>query len=118
MFAVAMDAKGNRTVVLRTRPSKLAPPALTLENAIGYRLPPTGAAWTRKPKPLQAWIYRFALERGYLDILLREKVVGRFIAVFRKFDSWERRWTDYLSGGASREAEPVKPQFGSLEEFS
>ncbi len=90
----------------------------TLENAIGYRLPPTGAAWTRKPKPLQAWIYRFALERGYLDILLREKIVGRFIAVFRKFDSWERRWTDYLSGGASREAEPVKPQFGSLEEFS
>jgi hypothetical protein len=37
MFAVATDAKGRRTVVLRTRPSKLAPPALPLENALGFK---------------------------------------------------------------------------------
>lgn len=37
MFAVATDAKGGRTVILRTRPSKLAPPALPLENALGFK---------------------------------------------------------------------------------
>lgn len=36
-FAVASDAEGNRVVVLRTRPSKLAPPALPLENALGFK---------------------------------------------------------------------------------
>src|SRR5439155_11061831 len=35
--AVATDPKGNRTVVLRTRPSKLAPPHLPLENALGFK---------------------------------------------------------------------------------
>jgi hypothetical protein len=37
MFAVATDQHGNRTVVLRTRPSKLAPPVLPLENAVGFK---------------------------------------------------------------------------------
>jgi FtsH ternary system-associated peptide len=37
MFAVATDAKGNRTVILRTRPSKLAPPHLALENALAFK---------------------------------------------------------------------------------
>src|SRR5439155_8781676 len=35
--AVATDPKGNRTVVLRTRPSKLAPPVLPLESALGFK---------------------------------------------------------------------------------
>ncbi|MDB5308266.1 MAG: hypothetical protein JWO38_2468 [Gemmataceae bacterium] len=37
MFAVATDPKGARTVVLRTRPSKLTPPVLPLENALGFK---------------------------------------------------------------------------------
>ncbi|WP_439625137.1 hypothetical protein [Gemmata sp.] len=37
MFAVATDPNGTRTVVLRTRPSKLAPPVLPLENALGFK---------------------------------------------------------------------------------
>jgi hypothetical protein len=37
MFAVATDTKGNRTVVLRVRPSKLTPPVLTLDNALPYK---------------------------------------------------------------------------------
>jgi hypothetical protein len=37
MFAVATDPKGSRTVVLRTRPSKLAPPVLPLESALGFK---------------------------------------------------------------------------------
>ena len=37
MFAVATDPGGNRTVVLRTRPSKLDPPVLALEDAVGFK---------------------------------------------------------------------------------
>ena len=37
MFAVATDAAGKQAVVLRTRPSKLAPPVLPLENALGFK---------------------------------------------------------------------------------
>ncbi|HJZ53613.1 MAG TPA: hypothetical protein VKE74_01560, partial [Gemmataceae bacterium] len=37
MFAVATDQHGMRTVVLRTRPSKLAPPVLPIENTIGFK---------------------------------------------------------------------------------
>jgi hypothetical protein len=37
MFAVATDPGGNRTVVLRTRPSKLGPPTLALEHAVGFK---------------------------------------------------------------------------------
>jgi len=37
MFAVAQDPNGTATVVLRTRPSKLMPPHLALENAQAYK---------------------------------------------------------------------------------
>jgi hypothetical protein len=37
MFAVAADPAGNRVVVLRTRPSKLPPPALPLDDALGFK---------------------------------------------------------------------------------
>ncbi len=36
-FAVATDPEGTRTVILRTIPSKLAPPALPLENVLGFK---------------------------------------------------------------------------------
>ncbi len=37
MFAVATDAQGKRTVVLRVRPSKLTVPVLTLDNALSFK---------------------------------------------------------------------------------
>ncbi|HEY1191238.1 MAG TPA: hypothetical protein VGE74_26630 [Gemmata sp.] len=37
MFAVATDAAGARTVILRVRPSKLTPPVLALDNALAFR---------------------------------------------------------------------------------
>jgi hypothetical protein len=37
MFAVATDAKGGLTVVLRVRPSKLSPPVLTLDHALPFK---------------------------------------------------------------------------------
>ncbi|MBV8610692.1 MAG: oxidoreductase [Singulisphaera sp.] len=90
-----------------------------LEDAIGARLPRARAPWGRLGGPrYQAWLYRMGLERGYLDALLRDYVVVPFVRAFRCCDALERRWTDFLSGEASRESDRIKPHFGAIEEFS
>ena len=49
----------------------------TLENAIGEHLPrPAGPLGRLAAGRGRAWLYRFALERGYLDSLLTDYVVG------------------------------------------
>jgi NAD(P)H-quinone oxidoreductase subunit 5 len=89
-----------------------------LENAIGAHLPHRETVWQRVlPPGLRLWGYRFAMERGFLDAILGEYIVRPFLAVFRKCDSLERRWTDLLSHGSSRESDEVKPHLHSLEEF-
>jgi NADH-quinone oxidoreductase subunit L len=91
----------------------------TLENAIGQRLPRAGSLWNRLGAgAAHAWLYRLGLERGYLDTLLADYIVVPFVRTFGWFDALERRWTDYLSGEASRESDQVKPHFGSIEDFS
>jgi NAD(P)H-quinone oxidoreductase subunit 5 len=82
-----------------------------LENAIGTHLPSAGRL------PTSSWLYRFALERGYLDVLLTEWIVNPFVRLFRACDGLERRWTDFLTGGASRESDRVKPFSGTIEEL-
>jgi NAD(P)H-quinone oxidoreductase subunit 5 len=90
-----------------------------LENAIGSNLPRAGAPWRLLGNNgYNSWLYRFALERGYLDTLLVDYVVVPFVRAFRWCDALERRWTDFLSGEASRESDQVKPHFGTIEEFS
>jgi NAD(P)H-quinone oxidoreductase subunit 5 len=75
-----------------------------MEDAIGGRLQRPGAGWVRvAPGRFQTWLYRFALERGYLDAILTDYVVTPFVRLFRLFDRVERRWTDFLAG---RPAEP------------
>jgi len=64
------------------------------------------------------WLYKVALERGYLDRALLRYVVAPFVRTFRWCDALERRWTDFLAGEASRESDRVKPRFGTIEEFS
>ncbi|MBS0203011.1 MAG: oxidoreductase [Planctomycetes bacterium] len=89
-----------------------------LENAIGDRLPRLGGFWDRMlPRTGRTWLYRFAIERGYLDALIDDYVVAPFVAIFRFCDRMERRWTDYLSGGKSRESDRLNASPGSLEEF-
>jgi NAD(P)H-quinone oxidoreductase subunit 5 len=91
----------------------------TLENAIGEHLPRAGAPWHGIPfGRRRAWIYRLALERGYLDALLRDYVVGPFVRELRRCDALERRWTDWLEGEESRESDQVKPHFGMIEDLS
>jgi NADH:ubiquinone oxidoreductase subunit 5 (subunit L)/multisubunit Na+/H+ antiporter MnhA subunit len=90
----------------------------TLENAIGSHLPHAESYWQRYTPPgFRRWVYRFAIERGYLDAVLNEYVVRPFKATFRWCDGMERRWTDLLSGTKSRESDEVKPHSTSLEDL-
>lgn len=75
-----------------------------LENAIGDRLPSAGGPLIRRvPSGWRTRLYRFALERGYLDSLLSEYIATPFVRLFRSCDAMERRWTSLLAG---RPAEP------------
>ncbi|PPK69894.1 proton-conducting transporter membrane subunit [Actinokineospora auranticolor] len=48
-----------------------------LEQALGGPLPRTGRHFERVvPEPLRAWLYRFALERAYVDAFLLDRVIG------------------------------------------
>jgi len=88
-----------------------------LENAIGDRLPRLTGFWdSLLPRGMRTGLYRFAIERGYLDSMIDDYIVAPFVSVFRWCDRMERRWTDYLSGGKSRESDQVDGS-GSLEEF-
>jgi NAD(P)H-quinone oxidoreductase subunit 5 len=88
-----------------------------LENALGERLPRQKGFWGRFPSGLRLWVYRFALERGHLDALLSRPVVEPFLRLFRLCDRLERRWTDWLSGGESRESDRVQPAPVPLDEL-
>jgi len=79
-----------------------------LENAIGGNLPRSNGPLARAPAGFRVWLYRFALERGYLDGMLTEMVAVPFLRVFRWCDGLERRWTDFLIGRGSRESDAVK----------
>jgi NADH-quinone oxidoreductase subunit L len=90
-----------------------------LENALGSRLP--GVAPPLQPLvPLAVsrWTYRLALERGYLDSLLSDYLIRPILAVFSGCDGLERRWTNFLAGGTSRESDELAPAAGSLEELA
>ena len=70
-----------------------------LENALGDRVPRAAGAGG-------GWLYRFALERGYLDALIDRFVVVPFTAVFRWFDRLERRATEALAGPGPEPRDP------------
>jgi NADH-quinone oxidoreductase subunit L len=90
----------------------------TLEDAIGTHLPRAGTPWRRVGnRRFWDYLYRLGLDRGYLDVFLREYLVGPFIRAFRWCDSLERRWTDFLAGVKSRESDQVKPHLGAIDEL-
>ena len=55
-------------------------------------------ALCQKPLAMQRWLYRFALERGYLDTLLEKFVALPFVALFRGLDEFETNWAKLLVG--------------------
>ncbi len=90
----------------------------TLENAIGSHLSQKLSVWVRfMPKRYRIRLYRFELERGYLDALINLLILHPFLALFRLCDRLERRWTNFLSKGESRESDLIKPHSESLEEY-
>lgn len=89
-----------------------------LEDAIGGRLPSNGTSWGRRVSgPIRTSIYRLALERGYLDALLNDLVAVPFVRAFRWCDGMERRWTDFLSSGSSRESDQFRLHTTKIEEL-
>jgi NAD(P)H-quinone oxidoreductase subunit 5 len=108
---------------LRTHQFVRAPTLLQdhrhFEDAIGARLQHPRVRWLQlAPDWLQRWLYRFALERGYLDTLLTTFVVIPFIRLFRWFDRIERRWTDFLGGHRPENAPVVSTKTESSVEFA
>ncbi len=74
-----------------------------VENALGGRRPrPNGPLARLSPGRGNAWAYRFALERGYLDAALDRFVAGPFVRLFRRLDAWDRRASAAVAGQARR----------------
>jgi hypothetical protein len=91
-----------RTLQILRAPSVLAE-FHGIERALGTALPHTGGHLELLvPAKLQPWLYRMALERGYLDSLLRDHLIGGMIRVLRAIDRFEQRWIALLSGTSKR----------------
>jgi NAD(P)H-quinone oxidoreductase subunit 5 len=90
----------------------------TLENAIGGHLPHHASWWSQwLPSSWRTSLYRVALERFYFDAWLEALVVRPFVGIFQRCDGLERRWTDLLAGGRSRESDDVPPHDAVAEEL-
>jgi len=105
-----------RTLQLLRAPSLLRD-YHTLENAIGGHLP-HHETWGSGmvPRAWKTWSYRLAIERFYFDAWLDLLFVRPFVTVFEWCDCSERRWTDWLSGGRSRESDAVRAHENVIEE--
>lgn len=88
----------------------------TMENAVGTHLPrmKTGL-WHLLPDRAQILLYRFGLERGFLDALLRDYIVHPALWMFGASDALERRWIALLSN-LGRHTEPQAPKTGEVLE--
>jgi NAD(P)H-quinone oxidoreductase subunit 5 len=89
-----------------------------LENAIGSGLPRfADPLHPLIPDRYRLWLYRFALERGYLDAILTDYIAMPVLKLFRTFDTWERRATDWLSGEVSRESDRMRHPAESFDDL-
>jgi NADH-quinone oxidoreductase subunit L len=80
-----------------------------LENAIGDHLSSSRRSRRGRYSDRIRWrLFRFAIERGYLDAMLTDFIVNPFLIVFRWCDRMERKWTQYLAG-------PQPPQNSSQD---
>jgi NADH-quinone oxidoreductase subunit L len=101
------------------RASSLLQDYRMLENAIGDQLPRSDAPLGRlMPRSSHVWLYRWAVERGYLDAWLSAYVARPFLWLFESCDTLERRWTDLLAGGPSRASERIDPSTRPLDELA
>ncbi len=72
-----------------------------LEQQLGGHAPPTGRVLERLiPRPVQAWLYRLSLERGYFDTLLVDRLAGGFRRVMLGIDAADRAVVERIAGSA------------------
>jgi NAD(P)H-quinone oxidoreductase subunit 5 len=89
-----------------------------MENAVGGRLAGGPSIWQRLTSAeLRSRVYRLALERGFLDVVLADYVVRPFVRSFQWCDAMERRWTALLAGDRSRDADRSKTLGGVADEL-
>ena len=82
-----------------------------LENAIGARPRDEAVAWEHRLHPtVRRRIYRFALERGYLDTMLERYFARPFVNLFRAIDRMEVDWSRRLDGEPPSPPEPEGAQ--------
>jgi NAD(P)H-quinone oxidoreductase subunit 5 len=82
-----------------------------LENAIGARPGEEPREWERRlPGGMQRWLYRFSLERGCLDLVLERFIARPFVALFRRLDRIEQRWSGAIEGASPSSASAVDPR--------
>ncbi len=69
-----------------------------MEQAMGGALPRSGGHLERwVPAALQPWLYRAALERGYLDTLIVDQGVARLMRGLRWLDALDAAWSRRLA---------------------
>lgn len=85
-----------------------------LGNALGESVSNRLPEGSRTSSKLTTWIYRFGLERGYLDVFWDLFVVRPFVSFFRRCDRMERAWIARLSGATTHQA--AEPKSESLTE--
>jgi NADH:ubiquinone oxidoreductase subunit 5 (chain L)/Multisubunit Na+/H+ antiporter, MnhA subunit len=89
----------------------------SLENALGSHLPGDEGPFPSLLSPkTRNWLYRMALHRGYLDVFLADYIARPILRMFRACDALERRWTDFLTAGPSRESDVLAAGDGPLKE--
>lgn len=88
-----------------------------LENALGDRPPRGPKPFAHAPARFRHWLYRFALERGYLDVVLGRCLVNPFLRLLRLCDSVERHWAGVLNGVVPRDEERVPWRSSTIEDL-
>ncbi len=81
------------------------------ERRVGKPLPRLGQHLERLlPRSAQLWFYRGALERGFLDALLHDRIVHPVMRWSRDIDALQERWADFLVGTSSSQEPPPRPE--------
>lgn len=79
-----------------------------LENAVGIRPRDEQERWEhRLPLGIQNWLYRFSIERGYLDNVLERTIARPFVFILLGFDRMERAVASVLDGQPESETSTV-----------
>jgi len=67
----------------------------------------------RIPGSFQSWLYRFGMERGYLDAILSDGIALPFFKFFRGCDRFEQRAMKWVSGSTKESVSDELPPTGA-----